>query len=130
MSIGPDFPVRKKLLLGTGLDKNSELYRYHTILTLQITVSTMELSVLEIMTDVPQERGEGAKVAECNLPGIQIILLTDENENEIDETGLTWHPGDLLQGRLQISSSVKPNIVRIHVFFEGMVSEKKAARGN
>jgi hypothetical protein len=75
------------------------------------------------MTNVARERHEeGAKAAECDLLEIRIILTTDDNENGMGEPGLTWHPGDPLEGSLQISSSVMTNIIGIHVFFEGMVS--------
>jgi hypothetical protein len=71
--------------------------------------------------NVAQETGDEARgVAKRHLPGIHIILRADDVENGTDDKRSTWHPGDLLEGYLQISSTVEPMSMAIRVSFEGL----------
>jgi hypothetical protein len=43
-------------------------------------------------------------------------------EQGTDEARAVWHPGDSLEGYLQVSSTLTATITGIHVFFEGLIS--------
>ncbi len=71
--------------------------------------------------NIAQETGDEARgVAKHDLPGVRIVLRTDDAENGTDDKRSTWHPGDLLEGYLQISSTIEPTSMAIRVFFEGL----------
>lgn len=71
------------------------------------------------MTNTARGRRE-AKV--CDHPQIRIILRADDSENRTDDIGVAWHPGDLLDGHVQITTAVQLTYMRIQVFFEGIMS--------
>lgn len=55
-------------------------------------------------------------------PDLRIVLKDYATENVTDETRVVWHPGDSLEGYLQVSSTVTAAVARINVFFEGSIS--------
>ena len=61
-------------------------------------------------------------VAKCDSPEIRIMLRADDSENKSDDIGATWHPGDLLEGHVQITSNIQLTTMGIQVFFEGIFS--------
>jgi hypothetical protein len=52
----------------------------------------------------------------------RIVLKDYAIEQGTDEARAVWHPGDSLEGYLQVSSTVTAAISRIRVFFEGLIN--------
>jgi hypothetical protein len=49
------------------------------------------------------------------------MLRADNSENKTDDIA-TWHPGDLLEGHVQITSAIELTTMGIQVLFEGIFS--------
>ena len=72
------------------------------------------------MTNIARGRRQ-EKVAKCDSLEIQIMLRADDSETKTDDI-VTWHPGDLLEGHVQITSAIRLTTMGIQVFFEGIFS--------
>lgn len=74
------------------------------------------------MTNMVPDGPQTTKIAECDLVKLRIKLLADDVEDATQHMRTAWHPGDLLEGFLQIWSVVRPTSMRLRVFFEGMLN--------